>query len=75
MYAARYRHLTSREHNRLTPTQAQTAIAAAILRQLYAVVIHQRAWDPVIAAHGTTMWKDTTLRHNDIKHQSTSTRR
>lgn len=58
VYAARYRHLTSREHNRLTPTQAQTAVAGAILRQLYAVVTHQRAWDPVIAAHGTTGWKD-----------------
>ena len=60
VYAARYRHLTSREHNRLTPTQAQTAVAGAILRQLYAVVTQQRAWDPVIAAHGTTTWKETT---------------
>jgi transposase len=59
VYAARYRHLTSRETNRLTPTQAQTAVAAAILRQLYAVVTQQRAWDPVIAAHGTTTWKET----------------
>jgi transposase len=57
VYAARYRHLTSRETNRLTPTQAQTAVAGAILRQLYAVVTHQRAWDPLIAAHGTTTWK------------------
>src|SRR5215217_1570224 len=31
VYAARYRHLTGREHNKLTPTQAQTVIAAAIL--------------------------------------------
>ncbi|MFC7597547.1 transposase [Terrabacter sp. GCM10028922] len=53
VYAARYRHLTGREHNRLTPTQAQTAVAGAILRQLYAVVVHQQAWDPVIATHGT----------------------
>ena len=53
VYAARYRHLTTRETNKLTPTQAQTAIAAAILRQLYAVVVHQRAWDPTVAAHGT----------------------
>ncbi|MGO4604619.1 transposase [Terrabacter sp. 2YAF2] len=59
VYAARYRHLTTRETNRLTPTQAQTAVAGAILRQLYAVVTQQRAWDPVIAAHGTTMWKET----------------
>ncbi len=60
VYAARYRHLTSREHNRLTPTQAQTAVAAAILRQLYAVVTQQRAWNPIIAAHGTPTWKETT---------------
>jgi hypothetical protein len=50
---ARYRHLTTREHNKLTPTQAQTAVAGAILRQLYAVVVHQQAWDPAVAAHGT----------------------
>ncbi len=31
----------------------QTAVAAAILRQLYAVVVHEQAWDPVVAAHGT----------------------
>ena len=53
VYAARYRHLTSR----VTPTQAQTAVAGAILRQLYAVVTQQRAWDPTIAAPGTTSWK------------------
>jgi transposase len=53
VYAARYRHLTTRETNRLTPTQAQSAVAAAILRQLYAVVVHQQAWDPAVAAHGT----------------------
>ena len=38
VYAARYRHLTTRETNKLKPTQAQTVVAAAILRQLYAVV-------------------------------------
>jgi transposase len=53
VYAARYRHLTSREHNKLRPTQAQTVIAAAILRQLHAVITTRRAWDPVIATHGT----------------------
>src|SRR4051794_17388148 len=30
VYGARYRHLTTREHNKLKPTQAQTVIAAAI---------------------------------------------
>ena len=53
VYAARYRHLTTREQNRLSPTQAQTVIAAAILRHLQAVISTGRAWDPVIATHGT----------------------
>ena len=53
VYATRYRHLTSREHNKLTPTQAQTALAATLLRQLHAVVTTGQAWDPVIAAGGT----------------------
>ena len=53
VYGARYRHLTTREHNKLKPTQAQTVIAAAILRHLHAVVTTGRAWDPEIATHGT----------------------
>jgi transposase len=53
VYANRYRHLTTRDTNRLKPTQAQTVIAAAILRQLHAVVTTGQAWDPHIAAGGT----------------------
>jgi transposase len=53
VYGARYRHLTSREHNKLRPTQAQTVIAATILRHLHAVITTGQAWDPVIATHGT----------------------
>jgi len=53
VYAARYRHLTGREKNKLKPTQAQTAIAAAILRQLHALVTSGRAWDAHPAGHGT----------------------
>jgi transposase len=53
VYAARYQHLTGREKNKLTATQAQTVIAAAILRQLHAVITTGRAWDPTIATHGT----------------------
>jgi len=52
VYRARYQHLTSREQNKLTPTQAQTVIAAAILRQLHAVITTGQAWDPATAAHG-----------------------
>ena len=53
VYAARYRHLTTRETNKLKPTQAQTVLAGAILRQLHAVITTGQAWDPDIAAHGT----------------------
>jgi transposase len=53
VYAARYQHLTNREQNKLTPTQAQTITAAAILRQLHAVITTGQAWDPVTATHGT----------------------
>jgi transposase len=53
VYRARYQHLTSREQNKLTPTQAQTIIAAAILRHLHAVITTGQAWDPATAAHGT----------------------
>ena len=53
VYQARYQHLTSREQNRLTPTQAQTIIAAAILRHLHAVITTGQAWDPATATHGT----------------------
>jgi transposase len=52
VYAARFTHLTIREQNKLTVTQAQAVIAAAILRQLHAVITTGRAWDPVIATHG-----------------------
>ena len=52
VYGARYRHLTTREHNKLTATQAQTVIAAAILRHLHAVVTNGQAWDPKIAGGG-----------------------
>jgi transposase len=53
VYAALYRHLTTREQNKLKPTQAQTIIAAAVLRQLHAVVVHRQAWDPALATGGT----------------------
>jgi transposase len=53
VFAARFIHLTTRAHNRLTVTQAQAVIAAAILRQLHAVITTGRRWDPAIATHGT----------------------
>ncbi len=53
VYRDRYQHLTTRAGNTLAPTQAQTVIAAAILRHLHAVIVTGHAWDPLIAAHGT----------------------
>ena len=61
VYGARYRHLTTREHNRLKPTQAQTVIAAAILRHIHAVVTTGQVWDPEIATHGTRARRSTQL--------------
>ena len=60
VYAARYRHLTTRETNKLKPTQAQTVLAGAILRQLHAVITTGQAWDRDIATHGTRR-QPTTL--------------
>jgi transposase len=53
VYAARYTHLTKREQNKLTVPQSQAVIAAAILRQLHAVITTGQRWDPIIATHGT----------------------
>jgi transposase len=61
VYAARYLHLTSREQNKLTPTQAQAAIAAALLRHLHAVVTTGQRWDPDIAAYGIRSTAKTSI--------------
>jgi transposase len=53
VFAARFQHLTKRETNKLTATQAQAVIAAAILRQLHAVVTTGQRWNAEIATHGT----------------------
>jgi len=49
VFAARYAHLTSRDHNRLTDPQARVAVAASLLRQLFVVVTRRVPWDPAIA--------------------------
>jgi transposase len=52
VYAARFAHLTGREHNRLSTGQAHAALAAALLRHLHAVITTGQRWDPVIASGG-----------------------
>ena len=48
--AARFAHLTTREHNRLARQQARTACAAALLRWIHVVITRRVTWDPAIAA-------------------------
>jgi transposase len=52
VYAAKFTHLTTRTENKLNRGQAHAALAAAILRQLYAVVSTGQRWDAAIAAGG-----------------------
>jgi transposase len=46
--ATRYRHLTTREHNRLTDGQARAAIAAALLRWIHVIITQRVTWDAAI---------------------------
>jgi transposase len=52
VYAAKSTHLTNRSENKLNRGQAHAAIAAALLRQLHAVVTTRQKWDADIAAGG-----------------------
>lgn len=55
VYQARFTHLTTRENDKLKPSQARCAIAAALLRQLHAVVTTGTRWNATIASTGTRM--------------------
>lgn len=59
VYAARFAHLTGRDHNKLSTGQAHAALAAALLRHLHAVITTGQRWDPAIAASGRP---DQTLK-------------
>jgi transposase len=48
--AARFGHLTTRQHNRLARQQARAACAAALLRWLHVVLTRGVTWNPAIAA-------------------------
>jgi transposase len=52
VYAAKFTHLTTRTENKLNRGQAHAALAAALLRQLFAVVTTGQRWDAAIAAGG-----------------------
>ncbi len=57
---ARHAHLTSRDHHQLTPTQARTALAAALLRWLWVVVTKRIGWQAAIAAGQLDPRKEVT---------------
>ena len=50
VYAARYAGLTGRDSDRLTDQQARAAIAAALIRQVHAIITRRIPWDADIAA-------------------------
>jgi transposase len=50
VFAARYTHLRARARNPLNDGQARTALAAALLRQLFVMITTRSAWNPAIAA-------------------------
>jgi transposase len=50
VYAARHAELTTRTVAKLTGQQARTAIAAALIRQIHAIVTRRVPWDADIAA-------------------------
>lgn len=50
IYAQRYQHLTTRSRNPLNDGQARTALAAALLRQLHAMLTRHQVWNPALAA-------------------------
>lgn len=52
VWAARYKHLTTRTENPLAPQQARIAIAGSLLRQLHAVITTGQPWNAEIAAGG-----------------------
>jgi hypothetical protein len=50
VYAARYEGLTGRTRDQLTDQQARAAIAAALIRQIHAIITRRVPWDADIAA-------------------------
>lgn len=50
VYAARHARLTTRAVDKLTTQQADAAIAAALIRQIHAIITRRIPWDAAIAA-------------------------
>jgi transposase len=50
VYANRHAQLTTRAVDKLTTQQADAAIAAALIRQIHAIITRRTPWDADIAA-------------------------
>jgi transposase len=62
VYAARHASLTGRAENQLTDQQARAAIAAALLRQIHAIITRRTPWDASIAAGRLRPGQEVTAR-------------
>jgi transposase len=60
VWSARHAYLTSRDRNRLNDGQARTAVAAALLRQLFVVITRRVPWDPAMAGASASRPEVTT---------------
>jgi transposase len=58
--AARYAHLTGRDHHQLTDHQARAALAGALLRWLWVVATKRIPWDAAIASGRIDPRKEVT---------------
>jgi len=62
VYATRHTHLTTRTTGKLTAQQASTAIAAALIRQIHAIITHRTPWNADIAAGRTRPNQEGTTK-------------
>jgi len=62
VYAARHASLTGRAEGQLTDQQARAAIAAALLRQIHAIITRRIPWDADIAAGRRRSGQGVTAR-------------
>jgi len=62
VYAARHASLTGRAEGQLTDQQARAAIAAALLRQIHAIITRRIPWDADIAAGRRRPGQEVTAR-------------
>jgi len=61
-YANRHKQLTGRTVDKLTVAQADAAIAAALIRQIHAIITRRTPWDADIAAGRRRLGREVTAK-------------